>query len=82
LAGDDLRRTVGLVEQTPYLFDESVRQNLLFARDDATDDDLTAVLARVGLDAWVAERGGLDATVGDRGGLVSGGQAQRLALAR
>ncbi|MGL1465824.1 ATP-binding cassette domain-containing protein, partial [Vibrio parahaemolyticus] len=64
------------------LFDESVRQNLLFARDDATDDDLTAVLARVGLDAWVAERGGLDATVGDRGGLVSGGQAQRLALAR
>ncbi|MGC5317063.1 hypothetical protein ACPXBS_26445, partial [Escherichia coli] len=63
LAGDDLRRTVGLVEQTPYLFDESVRQNLLFARDDATDGDLTAVLARVGLDAWVAERGGLDATV-------------------
>ncbi|WP_431795153.1 thiol reductant ABC exporter subunit CydC [Microbacterium enclense] len=82
LAGDDLRRTIGLVEQTPYLFDESVRQNLLFARDDATDDDLAAVLARVGLDAWVRERGGLDAPVGDRGGLVSGGQAQRLALAR
>ncbi|RWR20044.1 thiol reductant ABC exporter subunit CydC [Microbacterium enclense] len=82
LAGDDLRHTIGLVEQTPYLFDESVRQNLLFARDDATDDDLTAVLARVGLDAWVRERGGLDAPVGDRGGLVSGGQAQRLALAR
>lgn len=82
LAGGDLRRTIGLVEQAPYLFDESVRQNLLFARDDATDDDLTAVLARVGLDAWVRERGGLDAPVGDRGGLVSGGQAQRLALAR
>jgi ATP-binding cassette subfamily C protein CydC len=82
LAGDDLRRTIGLVEQSPYLFDESVRQNLLFARDDAGDAELTAVLARVGLDAWVAERGGLDATVGDRGGLVSGGQAQRLALAR
>ncbi|MCT2086225.1 thiol reductant ABC exporter subunit CydC [Microbacterium enclense] len=82
LAGDDLRRTIGLVEQTPYLFDESVRQNLLFARDDATDDDLAAVLARVGLDPWVRERGGLDAPVGDRGGLVSGGQAQRLALAR
>ncbi len=82
LAGEDLRHTIGLVEQAPYLFDESVRQNLLFARDDATDDDLTAVLARVGLDAWVRERGGLDAPVGDRGGLVSGGQAQRLALAR
>ena len=82
LAGDDLRRTIGLVEQSPFLFDESVRQNLLFARDDATDADLQAVLARVGLDAWVAERGGLDARVGDRGALVSGGQAQRLALAR
>lgn len=82
LAGDDVRRTIGLVEQSPYLFDESVRQNLLFARDDATDDDLRAVLARVGLDAWVTERGGLDAPVGDRGALVSGGQAQRLALAR
>ncbi|KQT72296.1 ABC transporter [Microbacterium sp. Leaf436] len=82
LSGDDLRRTVGLVEQSPHLFDESVRQNLLFARDTATDDDLRATLARVGLDDWVAERGGLDARVGDRGALVSGGQAQRLALAR
>jgi ATP-binding cassette subfamily C protein CydC len=82
LAGDDLRRTIGLVEQSPYLFDESVRQNLLFARDDATDDDLRAALVRVGLAEWVQERGGLDASVGDRGALVSGGQAQRLALAR
>ncbi len=82
LSGDDLRRTVGLIEQAPFLFDESVRQNLLFARDTASDADLWAVLARVGLDGWVRERGGLDARVGDRGALVSGGQAQRLALAR
>lgn len=82
LSGDDLRRTVGLIEQSPYLFDESVRQNLLFARDTATDADLWGVLGRVGLDDWARERGGLDARVGDRGGLVSGGQAQRLALAR
>jgi len=82
ISGDDLRRTVGLIEQAPYLFDESVRQNLLFARDDASDDDLWAVLSRVGLESWVLERGGLDTPVGDRGTLVSGGQAQRLALAR
>lgn len=82
LSGDDLRRTIGLVEQSPFLFDESVRQNLLFAREDATDDDLWCVLARVGLDTWARERGGLDTRVGDRGALVSGGQAQRLALAR
>lgn len=82
LAGDDLRRTIGLIEQSPYLFDESIRQNLLFARDTATDADLWSVLSRVGLADWAHERGGLDARVGDRGGLVSGGQAQRLALAR
>jgi ATP-binding cassette subfamily C protein CydC len=64
------------------LFDEDIRQNLLFARDTATDADLDAALARVGLDVWVRSRGGLDARVGERGALVSGGQAQRLALAR
>ena len=81
--GDDAVRTiVGLCEQTPYLFDESVRQNLLFARDTATDDDLLEVLARVGLSGWLADRGGLDCRVGERGALVSGGQAQRIALAR
>lgn len=82
LSGAALRRTVGLCEQHPQLFDEDIRQNLLFARDTATDDALLAVLTRVGLGDWVRERGGLDARVGDRGALVSGGQAQRIALAR
>ncbi len=59
-----------------------MRQNLLFAKDTATDDELLSVLDRVGLGPWVRERGGLDARVGDRGALVSGGQAQRIALAR
>ncbi|KQM60208.1 thiol reductant ABC exporter subunit CydC [Agreia sp. Leaf210] len=78
----EVRRTIGLSEQTPYLFDESIRQNLLFARDDASDDELIAVLERVGLSEWLDQRGGLDARVGERGSLVSGGQAQRIALAR
>jgi ATP-binding cassette subfamily C protein CydC len=82
LAADDVRLTVGLCEQHPMLFDEDVRQNLLFARDTATDAELVAVLERVGLGPWLAERGGLDARVGERGALVSGGQAQRIALAR
>ncbi|WP_317231221.1 thiol reductant ABC exporter subunit CydC, partial [Clavibacter sp. MX14-G9D] len=77
-----VRRVVGLCEQAPHLFDASIRQNLLFAREDADDTELVAVLDRVGLAGWTAERGGLDARVGDRGGLVSGGQAQRIALAR
>ncbi|RXZ48045.1 ATP-binding cassette domain-containing protein, partial [Agromyces binzhouensis] len=78
----EVRRVVGLVEQRPWLFDEDLRQNLAFARDTASDDELMAVLDRVGLATWAEERGGLDARVGERGGLVSGGQAQRIALAR
>ncbi|PYY34156.1 thiol reductant ABC exporter subunit CydC [Curtobacterium sp. MCJR17_055] len=79
---DAVRARVGFIEQDPFVFDQSVRQNLLFARDSATDEDLLAVLDRVGLGEWVARRGGLDAGVGERGALVSGGQAHRLALAR
>ena len=82
LASDDVRVTVGLCEQHPMLFDEDIRQNLLFARETASDDDLLEVLERVGLGEWTRERGGLDARVGERGALVSGGQAQRIALAR
>jgi ATP-binding cassette subfamily C protein CydC len=82
LAQDAVRTVVGLCEQQPYLFDSDIRQNLLFARDTSTDADLEAVLERVGLGDWLRERGGLDARVGERGALVSGGQAQRIALAR
>ncbi len=82
LAGDDVRRTVGLCEQHPMLFDEDVRQNLLFAKDTATDAELETALDRVGLGPWLRERGGLSARVGERGALVSGGQAQRISLAR
>ncbi|WP_291040224.1 ATP-binding cassette domain-containing protein, partial [Herbiconiux sp.] len=78
----EVRRVIGLCEQRPHLFDDDIRQNLLFARDTATDDELLAVLERVGLADWVRERGGLSARVGERGALVSGGQAQRIAVAR
>ncbi|MWC00425.1 ATP-binding cassette domain-containing protein, partial [Agromyces seonyuensis] len=81
-AGDAVRERIGLVEQRPWLFDESIRQNLLFADPDADDAALERVLAAVGLADWAERRGGLDAAVGERGALVSGGQAQRLALAR
>ncbi|WIB61580.1 thiol reductant ABC exporter subunit CydC [Curtobacterium sp. MCLR17_007] len=79
---DAVRARIGLIEQDPFVFDQSVRQNLLFARESASDDELFAVLDRVGLGDWVSRRGGLDAGVGERGVLASGGQAHRLALAR
>ncbi len=79
---DALRRSVLLAEQRPHVFDEDLEQNLRFARDDATADELWAVLERVGLAAWAREREGLATPLGERGDLVSGGQAQRIALAR
>lgn len=79
---EHLRRRVGLIEQRAHLFNESIRQNLLFANTDATDADLEAVLDQVGLGEWMRSRGGLDAPLGERGALVSGGQGQRIALAR
>lgn len=77
-----LRQRVGLIEQRAHLFNESIRQNLLFAKPDATDAELEAVIERVGLGGWMRSRGGLDAHLGERGSLVSGGQGQRIALAR
>ena len=82
LTGRAVRRVVGLCEQSPHLFDSDLRQNLLFARDTASEAELHEVLDRVGLASWAAERNGLDTRVGEEGALVSGGQAQRIALAR
>ena len=82
LSVEQVREYVGLVEQSPHMFAQSIRQNLLFAHPTANDQELMNALNRVGLSEWVTQRGGLDAQVGEKGALVSGGQAQRLALAR
>lgn len=77
-----LRQRVTLIEQIPHLFDTSIRHNLTFARPGIDDTGLWEVLDQVGLREWTVSRGGLDARVGERGAAVSGGQAQRIALAR
>ncbi|WP_208033156.1 thiol reductant ABC exporter subunit CydD [Streptomyces cyanogenus] len=83
LAGDDVRRFVGLCAQDAHLFDSSVRENLLLARKDATEADLREALARARLLDWVDSLpDGLDTLVGEHGARLSGGQRQRLALAR
>ncbi|MEV5873926.1 thiol reductant ABC exporter subunit CydD [Streptomyces sp. NPDC052101] len=83
LAGDDVRRLVGLCAQDAHLFDSSVRENLLLARKDATEADLRRVLDRARLLDWVdGLPDGLDTLVGEHGARLSGGQRQRLALAR
>ncbi len=80
---DALRRHVSVLEQNPHIFNASLRDNLLLADPAATDDTLRSVLARVGLTALLTELpAGLDAVIGERGIGLSGGQHQRLALAR
>ncbi|MEU5094882.1 thiol reductant ABC exporter subunit CydD [Streptomyces sp. NPDC020996] len=83
LDGDDVRRFVGLCAQDAHLFDSSVRENLLLAKKDATEDELRAALRRARLLEWAdGLPEGLDTLVGEHGARLSGGQRQRLALAR
>ena len=79
----DLRSTVAYAPQRPYLFNDTLRANLLLAAPDATDEDLESALEAVDLTDWLAtEKDGLDTVVGNMGERLSGGQRQRLALAR
>ena len=79
----DLRATVASAPQRPYLFNDTLRANLLLAAPDASEADLERALEAVDLTDWLAtEKDGLDTVVGDMGERLSGGQRQRLALAR
>ncbi|MEO3751772.1 thiol reductant ABC exporter subunit CydD [Streptomyces sp. B6B3] len=83
LAGDDVRRVVGLCAQDAHVFDSTLGENLRLARPGADDAALRAALADARLLDWVITLPrGLDTPVGERGARLSGGQRQRLALAR
>ncbi|MFF4876589.1 MULTISPECIES: ABC transporter ATP-binding protein [unclassified Micromonospora] len=83
LAPDELWRRIGLVPQRPYLFTGTVASNLRYGNPDATDDELWAALEIAQARDFVAEMpGGLDAPIAQGGSTVSGGQRQRLAIAR
>jgi ATP-binding cassette subfamily B protein len=80
---DSLARFIGVVTQETFLFHDSIRANLRFARPEATEEELLAACraARLG-DLLAALPEGLDTMVGERGYRLSGGEKQRLALAR
>ncbi|MFE4423942.1 ABC transporter ATP-binding protein [Streptomyces sp. NPDC056817] len=77
-----LADAVGYVPQRPYLFAGTVATNLRFGRPDATDEELWEVLRVAQADDFVARLGGLEAEIAQGGTTVSGGQRQRLAIAR
>jgi ATP-binding cassette subfamily C protein CydCD len=80
---DHVRRLVAVFGQDAHLFDADIRENLRVARPEAHEDELWHALGVVCLDAWVrALPSGLDTRVGSLGDAVSGGEAQRVALAR
>ncbi|WP_166350414.1 ABC transporter ATP-binding protein [Phytoactinopolyspora limicola] len=83
LSIESLRRAIGMVTQDGHLFHESIRENLLLARAEASEDELWDVLRRARLDDLVASLpAGLDTVVGERGYRLSGGERQRLTIAR
>jgi len=78
-----LRARIGMVTQDAHLFHETIRDNLLFANPKASDDDIKAALDNAQLSELMANLpDGLDTMVGDRGYRLSGGEKQRLAIAR
>jgi thiol reductant ABC exporter CydC subunit len=83
LAGDEVRKTIGLCEQDPHVFDGTIAENVRLARPSADDDALRRALATAQLLSWVEGLpSGLATPVGEHGARLSGGQRQRLALAR
>ncbi|HET9609755.1 MAG TPA: ABC transporter ATP-binding protein [Acidimicrobiales bacterium] len=83
LAPDDLWSRIGLVPQKPYLFSGTVAGNLRYGKPDATEDEMWEALTVAEAAAFVAAMpGGLDAPIAQGGTNVSGGQRQRLAIAR
>ena len=80
---ESLAATVGVVTQDAHLFHETIRGNLLYARPDATEAELASALAGAQIATMVDSLpDGLDTVVGDRGYRLSGGEKQRLAIAR
>src|SRR3546814_11117205 len=85
---DSLRAQVGVVTQDTSLLHRSVRDNLLYGRPDASEEEMREAARQANADGFIAElvdshgRRGYDAHVGERGVKLSGGQRQRIAIPR
>ena len=80
---DTLRRSISLVNQFPYIFDMSIKENLLLAKEDATDEEIERAIKDSYLNEFIDTLpNGINTVVGESGVKLSGGQRQRLAIAR
>ena len=80
---ETLRKAISLVNQFPYIFDMTIKENLLLAKGDATDEEILDAIKKASLEEFVSSLPkGLDTYVGESGIKLSGGQKQRLAIAR
>ncbi len=78
-----LRNQVGIVSQETYMFNGTIKENLLYAKPDATDEELMAACKKANIDDFILKQEkGLDTMVGNRGLKLSGGEKQRLSIAR
>ncbi len=80
---EDLRRNIGIVQQDVYLFNASLRDNILYGRPDATEEEIIDAAKRANLHDYIMTLpDGYDTVIGERGVRLSGGQKQRLCIAR
>jgi ATP-binding cassette subfamily B protein len=80
---DSLRSQMGVVTQETFLFNTTIRENLMYGRSDATDDELAEACKAAQLQEFIADLpDGYETVVGERGYRLSGGEKQRLAIAR
>ncbi|RIV16144.1 ATP-binding cassette domain-containing protein, partial [Klebsiella pneumoniae] len=83
LASENIADLVGVVSQETYLFHATIRENLRFAKPDATDDEIVAAARTAQIPDFIdGLDDGYDTTVGERGYRFSGGEKQRIAIAR
>ena len=82
-AQKDLRSRIGIVQQSAFLFDVSIRENILFGRPDASDEEVREAARRANVLNFVESLpNGFDTQTGERGVKLSGGQRQRISVAR
>jgi ATP-binding cassette subfamily B protein len=80
---ESLRRQIGIVQQDVFLFTGTIRENILYGKLDASEEEVWEAARRARLDEFIrAQEQGMDTVIGERGVKLSGGQKQRLAIAR